>query len=55
MRKTYLKPSMRNYRMKTPQLLEGSNNIPVKPGQPDEWGARGDGVCFNYDDFDDEE
>lgn len=53
MRKTYLKPSMRNYRMKTPQLLEGSNNIPVKPGQPNEWGSRGDGVCF--DDFDDEE
>lgn len=53
MRKTYLMPSMRNYRMKTPQLLEGSNNIPVKPGQPGEWGSRGGDDCF--DDFDDEE
>ena len=50
MRKTYLKPSMRNYRMKTPQLLEGSNNIPVKPGQPNEWGAREEGGWLDDDD-----
>lgn len=50
MRKTYIKPSLRNYRMMTPQLLDGSNTLPVKEGEPDEWGARGDGEWLDDDD-----
>lgn len=50
MRKTYIKPSLKNYRMTTPQLLEGSNKVPIVSGDPDEWGARGEGGWLDDDD-----
>lgn len=43
MKKTYMKPSMRNYRFETTPLLDGSpTSLPIADGQPTEWGARED-------------
>ena len=43
MKKTYMKPSMRNYRFETAPLLDASpTSLPIVEGQPTEWGARED-------------